>query len=54
MTYREVKKEYYGIEVEATVFGVASGIVKLHCFVQPYLLSNIEIHICGKKAYLTF
>lgn len=54
MTYRELKEDFYGVEVDADELGITLGITMLKCKIKPKYLLPIEIHICGNKAYLTF
>ncbi len=54
MTYNELKKEFFGLEVDADKLGITLVITMLKCKIKPKYLRPIEIHICGNKAYLTF
>lgn len=54
MTYKELKEDFYGVEVEANKLGISLGITMLKCKIKPQYLLPIEIHICGNNAYLTF
>ena len=54
MTYKELKEEFYGVEVEAHKLDITLSIKMLKCKIKPQYLIPIEIHICGNKAFLTF
>lgn len=54
MTYSELKNDCYGIEVDANELCIKLAVTMLKCRIKPQYQLPIEIHICGKNAYLTF
>ena len=52
MTYRDVKK-FYGVKVDANAIDITLGVTLLITMLKPQYQTAIEIHICGKEAYIT-
>ena len=53
MTYREVKRNFYGVKIRSNVGDITIGMLTLMTMVKPEYLSNLQLHICGDEAYIT-
>lgn len=52
MTYKQ-QKANYGMEVDATTIEISIALTFLLNMIKPQYHKNLEIHICGNKAYIT-